>query len=306
VPINHRLRADGGVRFVGVRRSGLVGVGQAADAGRDDPRLEHRDPGQQRRERRPAIDPAQPGRRPGGPAVDQQRLSADPRLLHPSRRVTGRHLRPAAGVRAGRGRVRPDLPAVRDRAIRWGPHRLPGAPGRRGSAAHTELAGRDHRHLPGEGARSGDRDVDGVGNDRRGARSARRRIDPERRDVALDLRDQRATRDRLSVPDHESRPCGCADRTGAPGRRNRSTPVRAGPRRRGVRFDRAAPPGVVQPGRERLPGGRGARLRRLPDPRVAHGRPDAQARPVQESQTSRSATSRRWRSTVGFRRSSSS
>jgi EmrB/QacA subfamily drug resistance transporter len=71
VPINDRLRADGGVGFVGVRRSGLVGVGQAADAGRDDPRLEHRDPGQQRRERRlPSIQ-----RSLGGGLAGQQWIS---------------------------------------------------------------------------------------------------------------------------------------------------------------------------------------------------------------------------------------
>ena len=46
--------------------------------------------------------------------------------------------------------------------------------------------------VSGARARPRDRDLDGVGNDRRGARPARRRADPQRRLVAVDLRDQPA------------------------------------------------------------------------------------------------------------------
>src|SRR4051812_37652708 len=37
--------------------------------------------------------------------------------VHPPRRIAGRHLRRAAGVRAGRGRVRRDVAAVRRRPV---------------------------------------------------------------------------------------------------------------------------------------------------------------------------------------------
>ena len=49
------------------------------------------------------------------------------------------------------------------------------AAGRRGRAARAELAGGDREHVPGVRARRGDRQLDGVGRDRRGARAAGRR-----------------------------------------------------------------------------------------------------------------------------------
>ena len=184
----------------------------------------------------------------------------------------------------GRGRVRRNLSAVRDRAVDRDADRLPGATGGGGRAADPQLAGGDRRHVSPAGARPGDRDLDGVGNDRRRARSAGRRRDLEHRVVAVDLRDQSAARDRLPVADPQSGPRGQARGTAAQGRRDRRGVVRVGPRRFGVRADRAAAPGLVQPGGERLAGGRGARVRGLPGLRVAGQRPDAQARPVQEPQ----------------------
>ena len=66
------------------------------------------------------------------------------------------------------------------------------------------LAGGDRQHVPRVRARSGDRRVDGVGNDRGGDRAAGRRRAAGDRLVAVDLRDQRPVRDRLRV-DHPRR-----------------------------------------------------------------------------------------------------
>ena len=61
--------------------------------------------------------------------------------------------------------------------------------------------------LPGAGARPSDRHLDGMGNDRRGARPARRRADPQRRLLAVDLRDQPAAGRRVPLADPTGGSC---------------------------------------------------------------------------------------------------
>ena len=165
------------------------------------------------------------------------------------------------------------------------PRRRAHAPGDRGGAARAELAGGDRQHVPGVRARRCDRHVDGVGGDRGRARAAGRRRAPGDRVVALDLRDQRAAGGGLRVADPRGDP---AERCARARRQARRLPgraaVRARPRRSGVRADRAAASGLVEPGG--LPAAaRGLRAARgVHLLRVAREGSDAAARAVPPAQ----------------------
>ncbi len=214
--------------------------------------------------------------------MGQQRVPADARVIHPAGRVAGRHLRGAPGVRDRGGRLRGGLAAVRAGAFDRVSDRVSCAAGSRRRVAHPELAGGDRRDLSGARARPGDRHLDGVGHDRRSARAARRRPDPERRVLAVDLRDQPAPGRRVPLADPEGRSSHGGSENAAPRRCGGGAAVRAGSRRHRVRPDRAAAPGLVEPGRERLPDRRRPPVRCLPCLRITRARPDAPARPVQE------------------------
>ncbi len=137
-----------------------------ADAGRGHPGLRRGHDRWLDRQRRAALDRAGSRRGPVRPAVDLQRLPADPRVVDPDRRLARRHLRRAPHLLDRGGRVRCVLDHVRARADdRRAPGRT-GAPGHGRSAAHSELARRDRRCVLAARAQRSDRRVDGMGSDR--------------------------------------------------------------------------------------------------------------------------------------------
>ena len=196
--------------------------------------------------------------------------------------------------------------AVRAGAHDRGAGRRAGAAGRRRRAARAELAGGDRQHVPGVRARRGDRQLDGVGGDRRGARAAGRRRAAGDRVLAVDLPHQHPARDRLRRadpvrdPPRRAAPHGCP-----PGGRAWRPAVRGRPRRPGVRADRAAAAGLVEPRRDRPAARRGgccwrsSSTSRAPATRCSRSGCSAGA-------TSRRATSRRSRCTRAWRSCSSS
>src|SRR4051812_26427339 len=186
-----------------------------------------------------------------------------------------------------RRRLRRGVAVVRNRADDRAPDRVQGAPGDRGRAAHTQLAGLDRLHLSGAGARAGDRHVDRVGNDRVGARPARRWRAPRRRVVAMGLPDQHAAGARVPLAGHQGRSRGEAPGDETEGRRDRSGAVRPRAGRDGLRADRTTAPRLVELRGDGVADRRRGAVRRLPRLRSAREPSDAAAGPVQAPQLRR-------------------
>ena len=176
-----------------------------------------------------------------------ERLPPGARLTDPDRRLTGRHLRRAAGVHARGGRFRAVLGRVRARADERGADRCTRLAGSGWSPARTELAGDHRRSVPDERARRRDRRLDGVGRHRFVGRPAGGRLDRRPAVLALDLRSQPSS-GRCHLAARQS--CGRADDARCPTSRRlpRRDPVRLGARRGRVRVDRAASLRLVQSG----------------------------------------------------------
>ena len=160
------------------------------------------------------------------------------------RRLAGRHLRRAAGVRARSGRLRrrPRSPCALAPTIELLvlARALQGVAGALLTPAALAVI---VTTFPPERARQGGGRLDGLGRHRHGARAADRRPARRQRLVALDLRHQRADRDHHADPD--------------PARRAGRTRARSG-RARGLRGRRAVRP---RPGRDDLRADRAAAAR---------------------------------------------
>ena len=128
------------------------------------------------------------------PAVDPQRLPADPRLADPARRLARRPLRAPARLRPRRRRLHRRLAALRGRAQRRAADRRPAAAGDRRRAADARQPGDDRGQLPARRPRPRDRRLVGPGRRRDRARAAARRLPDRGGLLAGDLPDQPADR----------------------------------------------------------------------------------------------------------------
>ena len=217
--------------------------------------------------------------------MGRQCLPADARLAAPPRRLAGRHLRRAAGLRARTWPASASTSLLCAIAPTIGSLiACAGAAGHRRRAARPELAGGHHRHLPAEGAR-------------------RRRSGRGRRGAAIAGRSARWSADGSSTAPRgagsSSSTCRSCSRCllADPRASSRRRPRAGGPRRRvdvlgallcalglggvGVRADRAAAPRLVEPGRDAARWSAGVVLLAaflVYESRAQ--RPDAAARPV--------------------------
>ena len=182
------------------------GEPQVVDAGVGLVRALHDHARQHGRERRAAVDPARPRRRPLGARVDRHRLRADVRVADADRRQARRRLRTPADLRHRDRRLHARVARVRPRELVRDADRRSRPPGRRRRADEPGDA-LDHRgDVP--AARSGAR-RSGSGPGRLGARArdrpARRRSLTEHLELELDLlrqRPDRHPRDRRELPLH--------------------------------------------------------------------------------------------------------
>ena len=280
-----------------------VSAAKAPDADRHDPRFEHRDPRQQCRERRAALDPAGASGRARGPAMGDTTAYL---LTLGSLILLGGSLGDIFGERrifalgvGGFGAASLLCAVAPSIGLLIAFRARPGGCRR---AADAELAGGDRRDVPGK-ASAAPRSAPGRRGGRSPARSARSspEADPERRLVAVDLRDQRAAR-ASAMP--------VADRYGGLPAAERPTPTGSvdvigaalcvlGLGGIGVRADRAA---AATAGRDPRVLGSADRRRRSCSPRSLS---TSRARATRccgstcsRAATSRSGTSRRWRSTA--------
>ncbi len=146
----------------------VVRAARPPRAGGLHPRLGDRLRGLDRRQRRPARDPARPRRRACAAAVGGRRVPADARLAAARRRVVRRPVRRAPGVPGGHRRLRDHIGALRRGAGRDDPDPRARPAGHRRRRAHPRRPRGDRRHLQRRGARRGGRRLDGV--DGRGVR----------------------------------------------------------------------------------------------------------------------------------------
>ncbi|OCC10091.1 hypothetical protein A3Q37_03908 [Streptomyces sp. PTY087I2] len=239
-------------------------------------RVRHGDARLHRHQRGPAPHRRGPRHRYGRPPVDRQRLHAHARRADPPRRGARGPVRAAAGVRGGSGVVRGRLPALRDRAERGGPHRRPGAPGRRRRAAHARVPRAHPGQFPSGRPGAGRGTLVRVRRGRGGRGAVRRRLARRRARLAVGVPAESAARRDLRTRRAPPR-TGVAGSGGArPVRCAGGRPRGAGARRGDVRADRGAGAGCVAGG-DRVGRRRAAAGGRVRTGRAAAGRPHAAA-----------------------------